>query len=45
MIAKPDGSESFEVAREGACEQAVELGADAGRELKDRAGVDFFQQN
>ncbi len=45
MIAKPDGSESFEVAREGAREQAVELGADAGRELRDRAGADFFQQN
>jgi hydroxymethylbilane synthase len=45
MIAKPDGSESFEVVREGAREQAVELGVDAGRELRDRAGADFFQQN
>ncbi len=45
MIAKPDGSQSFEVVREGGREQAVELGADAGRELRDRAGVDFFQQN
>jgi hydroxymethylbilane synthase len=45
MIAKPDGSKSFEVAREGAREQAAELGADAGRELRDRAGADFFQQN
>ena len=42
MIAKPDGSESFEVVREGGREQAAELGADAGRELRDRAGADFF---
>jgi len=44
MIVKPDGSESYEAVREGGREQAVELGADAGRELRDRAGADFFQQ-
>jgi hydroxymethylbilane synthase len=42
IILKPDGSEAFEVSREGPAEQAVALGADAGRELKDRAGPDFF---
>ncbi len=42
MIAKPDGSGSFEVVREGGREQAAELGADAGRELRDRAGADIF---
>jgi len=42
LIAKPDGSESFEAAREGAISQAAALGADAGRELKHRAGADFF---
>ena len=42
MIAKPDGSRSFEVVREGGREQAAALGAEAGRELKDRAGADFF---
>jgi hydroxymethylbilane synthase len=42
MIVKPDGSEAFEVLREGRREQAAELGADAGRELKSRAGADFF---
>jgi hydroxymethylbilane synthase len=42
LIAKPDGSEAFETAREGAVADAVELGADAGRELKRRAGADFF---
>jgi hydroxymethylbilane synthase len=42
MIVKPDGSEAFEVSREGRYATAAELGADAGRELRDRAGVDFF---
>jgi hydroxymethylbilane synthase len=42
MIIKPDGSEAFEASREGRREQAAELGADAGRELKARAGADFF---
>jgi hydroxymethylbilane synthase len=42
LIAKPDGSEAFETTREGAVADAVELGADAGRELKRRAGADFF---
>jgi hydroxymethylbilane synthase len=43
LIAKPDGSAAFEVLREGPAEQAAELGADAGRELKVRGGADFFQ--
>ena len=42
MIVKPDGSEAFEVLREGRREAAVELGADAGRELRDRASAGFF---
>ena len=42
LIARPDGSEGFEAAREGAAADAVALGADAGRELKARAGADFF---
>jgi len=42
MIVKPDGSEAFEVLRVGRREAAVELGADAGRELRDRASADFF---
>jgi len=42
MIVKPDGSEAFEVSREGRREAAAELGADAGRELHRRAGADFF---
>ena len=42
LIAKPDGSESFATAREGPVAAAAALGADAGRELKSRAGADFF---
>jgi len=42
LIAKPDGSAHFATEREGAAGAAEELGADAGRELKARAGADFF---
>jgi hydroxymethylbilane synthase len=42
LIAKPDGSAVFEAAREGAAADAARLGADAGSELKARAGADFF---
>ena len=44
MIAKPDGSEALEVSREGRRADAAALGADAGRELKGRAGADFFER-
>jgi hydroxymethylbilane synthase len=44
MIAKMDGSETFDVVREGNREAAAELGAAAGRELRSRASVDFFAQ-
>jgi hydroxymethylbilane synthase len=42
LIAKPDGSESFACARDGVISEAVALGADAGNELKRRAGADFL---
>jgi hydroxymethylbilane synthase len=42
IIVKPDGSAALEVFREGRRDQAAELGADAGRELKTRGGADFF---
>jgi len=42
IIVKPDGSAAFEVRREGRREEAAALGADAGRDLKARAGADFF---
>jgi hydroxymethylbilane synthase len=42
IIVKPDGSEAFEACREGRREDAAELGADAGRELRERASEDFF---
>jgi hydroxymethylbilane synthase len=44
IIVRPDGSEAFEVLREGRRVDAAALGADAGRELKRRAGADFFAQ-
>jgi hydroxymethylbilane synthase len=45
MIVKPDGSEAFETVREGKAADAEALGADAGAELKDRAGPDFFAKS
>ena len=42
LIAKPDGSESFECLREGPMSAAVALGTDAGAELRRRAGADFL---
>ncbi len=42
LIAKPDGGEAFETTRDGAERDAAALGADAGRELKSRAGANFF---
>jgi hydroxymethylbilane synthase len=42
LIAKPDGSESFECTREGPVGDAVALGRDAGAELKRRAPADFL---
>ena len=42
LIAKPDGSAAFEAEREGAVSEAAALGADAGDELKRRAGPNFF---
>jgi hydroxymethylbilane synthase len=44
VIVRPDGSEAFEVLSEGRRGDAAVLGADAGRELKRRAGADFFVQ-
>jgi len=42
IVAKPDGSAAFDVSRDGRSDQAAAIGADAGRELKARAGPDFF---
>ncbi|MBK5962178.1 hydroxymethylbilane synthase [Rhodoplanes elegans] len=42
LIVKTDGSVAHETSREGACVDAEALGADAGRELKERGGPDFF---
>lgn len=42
QILTPDGGRSFEVARQGSASDAVDLGRDAGDELRRRAGPDFF---
>lgn len=44
LIAKCDGSQIFETSRTGSPEDAVEMGTDAGAELKARIGniEDFF---
>jgi hydroxymethylbilane synthase len=42
LVAKTDGSEAIETTRAGAARDAAKLGADAGRELKQRAGPGFF---
>jgi hydroxymethylbilane synthase len=42
MIAKTDGSQAWDVSREGPRGNAAKLGADAGYELKARAGAGFF---
>jgi len=42
MIVKPDGSESHEVVREGLVRDAARMGAEAGAELKRRAGPGFL---
>ncbi len=42
IVLRPDGSEWHETERSGSVEDAAALGADAGRELKGRAGPDFM---
>src|SRR5262249_3375341 len=42
MILRPDGSEMHETARRAAIQDGAALGADAGCELKGRAGPGFF---
>ena len=44
MVLMPDGRDAFEATREGHSQDAAELGAAAGRELRERAGADFFVQ-
>jgi len=42
MIALPDGSMRFDVERRGPAADAEKMGRDAGQELRDRAGPEFF---
>lgn len=42
LVIRPDGSDRVAVRREGSPKDAASLGADAGAELKARAGADFL---
>jgi hydroxymethylbilane synthase len=42
LVARPDGSTVLQTERRGLAKEAARIGADAGRELKKRAGSSFF---
>jgi hydroxymethylbilane synthase len=44
LIARPDGSEVLVAEREGPLSDAEKMGREAGEELKERAGEEFFAQ-
>ncbi len=43
LVARADGTEIFEATRTGPATEAEALGRDAGEELRQRAGPDFFE--
>jgi hydroxymethylbilane synthase len=45
LVAKTDGSDAIEVSRHGRRTDAAALGADAGQEIKRRAGASFFVED
>jgi len=45
LLAKTDGSDAIEVSRQGRRADAAALGADAGHEIKTRAGAGFFVED
>jgi len=45
LVAKTDGSDAIEVSRRGRSVEAAALGADAGHEIKRRAGTDFLVED
>jgi hydroxymethylbilane synthase len=45
LVAKTDGSDAIEVSRRGRSVEAAALGADAGHEIKRRAGAEFFVED
>jgi hydroxymethylbilane synthase len=42
LVARPDGTSAHDIAGHGYAKDAVAIGADAGREIKHRAGPGFF---
>ena len=45
LVARPDGGDVVDVSRQGRRADAAALGADAGNELKARAGASFFVED
>jgi hydroxymethylbilane synthase len=45
LVAKADGSDAIEVSRQGRRADAAAIGADAGYEIRMRAGADFFVED
>jgi hydroxymethylbilane synthase len=45
LMAKTDGSDAIEVSRQGRRTDAAALGADAGHEIRTRAGANFFVED
>jgi hydroxymethylbilane synthase len=45
LLATPDGSDAIEASRQGSRSDAAALGADAGQEIKSRAGAAFFVED
>jgi hydroxymethylbilane synthase len=43
MILTPDGRETHEIAAEGKVEEAARIGAEAGAQIREKAGPRFFQ--
>lgn len=42
LVAKPDGTKVYEVERSGSIEDAVRIGDEAGLQIKEDAGAEFF---
>lgn len=43
LVAKPDGSVVYETTREGSESDAISIGEDAGNELREKMGENFFE--
>jgi len=44
LVVKPDGTDSHEIVDEGAVADAIRIGREAGRQLKERVGPDYLAE-